>query len=168
MAFFNASMPPQATMMDTSDMFYFRHIYSTTSTMWYDPDSFSLCRLVYPFFSLACCTRPILCGSCGSLLQLWVIILPIHTCMIRHWLLLWCLLWSPGRSMHGFPRLYESGGSMWQCLGFLWIISGYEGYLCLSLSILWFLWFWEDAVRWGIWRQYLLCEGELSVAGPPF
>ena len=33
MAFFNASMPPQVTVMDTSDMLWFSHISSTISTI---------------------------------------------------------------------------------------------------------------------------------------
>ena len=38
----------------------------------------------------------------------------------------------------------------------------------LSISVLWFFCFWGYASHWGIWRRYLLCEGEASVAGPPF
>ena len=83
--------------------------------------------------------RPRFCGSGGSLLKLWGILFPVRTYMIRCWPLFWCLLWSPGRCMPGFPRLCYSGGYRWTCLGFPWVLQWGGGSLWLWLSVLWFV-----------------------------
>ena len=78
-------------------------------------------RLLDPWCDLVWCTRMRLYSSCDSLHQLLVMMFPIHSCMIFHWLLLRRLLLFPGRCMPGFPCLYESVFSRWPCLEFPWV-----------------------------------------------
>ena len=79
-----------------------------------------LCRLLDPCCALEWCMRPIFCGSCGPLLRLWGMLLPIRLCMIRHWPLFWCLLWSLGGVWLGF-LVYViqgvKGGHVWVLFG---------------------------------------------------
>ena len=94
---------------------------------------FLFCRLIGPFCDLVWCMTQRLCGRCGPLLQLLVIMFPIRSCTIYHWLLKHWLLWSPRQFMPDFPHLCESGISRRPCLGFLWVSQWVFVSLCLWL-----------------------------------
>ena len=99
-------------------------------------------------------------------IQLLFMMLPIRPYMILHCMLLRCLLRFPGWCIPGFPRLYESGGSRWPCLGFILLSKWGLVYLCLWLYVLWFVMIFRWCCLSGYMGRVFLVQG-WSVCGWP-